>query len=110
MAVRNLVDNAVSYSDPGARVTASVTCKDDVVSIAVLDQGIGIDTKDQERIFERFYRTDPARARETGGTGSGPEHRQARRASARRRRRPCGRSPPSDPPSPCRCQRFEESE
>ncbi|NYI40529.1 sensor histidine kinase [Demequina lutea] len=71
MAVRNLVDNAVSYSDPGARVTASVTCKDDIVSIAVLDQGIGIDAQDQERIFERFYRADPARARDTGGTGLG---------------------------------------
>jgi two-component system sensor histidine kinase SenX3 len=71
MAVRNLVDNAVSYSDPGSRVTTSVTCKDDIVSIAVLDQGIGIDAKDQERIFERFYRADPARARDTGGTGLG---------------------------------------
>lgn len=71
MAVRNLVDNAVSYSDSGARVTVSVTAKDDVVAIAVLDQGIGIDTKDQERIFERFYRADPARARDTGGTGLG---------------------------------------
>ncbi len=71
MAVRNLVDNAIAYSDSGARVTASVTAKDDAVSVAVLDQGIGIDTKDQERIFERFYRTDPARARETGGTGLG---------------------------------------
>jgi two-component system sensor histidine kinase SenX3 len=71
MAVRNLVDNAVSYSDQGKRVTVSVTAKDDVVSIAVLDQGIGIDLKDQERIFERFYRADPARARDTGGTGLG---------------------------------------
>lgn len=71
MAVRNLVDNAISYSDPGARVTVSVAAKDDVVTIAVLDQGIGIDAKDQERIFERFYRADPARARDTGGTGLG---------------------------------------
>lgn len=71
MAVRNLVDNAIQYSDAGKRVTASVTAKDDAVSIAVLDQGIGIDASDQERIFERFFRTDPARARETGGTGLG---------------------------------------
>ncbi len=71
MAVRNLVDNAVLFSEPGARVTTSVTCKGDVVSIAVLDQGIGIEAKEQERIFERFYRSDPARARDTGGTGLG---------------------------------------
>jgi two-component system sensor histidine kinase SenX3 len=71
MAVRNLVDNAITFSDPGARVTASVTAKDETVSVAVLDQGIGIDAADQERIFERFYRTDPARARGTGGTGLG---------------------------------------
>lgn len=71
MALRNLVDNAISYSDPGARVTVSLTSKDDVTSIAVLDQGIGIEAKDQERIFERFYRADPARARDTGGTGLG---------------------------------------
>lgn len=71
MAVRNLVDNAIQYSDAGSRVTASVTTHGESVSIAVMDQGIGIDAKDQERIFERFYRTDPARARETGGTGLG---------------------------------------
>lgn len=71
MALRNLIDNAITYSDKAARVTVSVSQRDDVVSIAVLDQGIGIDAKDQERIFERFYRTDPARARETGGTGLG---------------------------------------
>lgn len=71
MAIRNLIDNAVAYSDAGSRVTVSVGSRDDVVSIAVLDQGIGIDAKDQERIFERFYRADPARARDTGGTGLG---------------------------------------
>ena len=71
MAVRNLIDNAISYSDQGARVTATVAAKDDVVTVAVLDQGIGIDAKDRERIFERFYRADPARARDTGGTGLG---------------------------------------
>ena len=71
MALRNLIDNAVAYSDEGSRVTVSLSQRDAVVSIAVLDQGIGIDAKDQERIFERFYRTDPARARQTGGTGLG---------------------------------------
>lgn len=71
MAVRNLVDNAVSYSDPGAKVTVTVADHDRIASVAVIDRGIGIDPADQERIFERFYRTDPARSRQTGGTGLG---------------------------------------
>ena len=71
MAVRNLVDNAVAYSDEGGDVTVSVSVTDEVVSISVVDRGIGISAEDQERIFERFYRTDPARSRETGGTGLG---------------------------------------
>ncbi len=71
MAVRNLIDNAVAYSDPNSKVTTVLSTRDDVVAIAVLDQGIGIEPKDQERIFERFYRADPARARDTGGTGLG---------------------------------------
>jgi two-component system sensor histidine kinase SenX3 len=71
MAVRNLVDNAVAYSDPGRRVTVAIESHDDVASLSVLDQGIGIDAKDAERVFERFYRADPARSRETGGTGLG---------------------------------------
>lgn len=71
MALRNLIDNAVHYSDPGRRVTVACTADDDAVAIAVLDQGIGIDLDDQERIFERFFRTDPARSRESGGTGLG---------------------------------------
>lgn len=71
MALRNLVDNAIAYSDPGKRVTIAVASLDSTVAISVLDQGIGIDPKDVERIFERFYRADPARARETGGTGLG---------------------------------------
>lgn len=71
MAVRNLIDNAVHYSDPGSRVTVSCTATDTVASIVIVDQGIGIDAHDQERIFERFFRTDPARSRESGGTGLG---------------------------------------
>ncbi|GIG27731.1 sensor histidine kinase [Cellulomonas marina] len=70
-AVRNLLDNAVAYSNPGTRVGVGVRRLDDVVEIAVVDQGIGIGADDLERVFERFYRVDPARSRDTGGTGLG---------------------------------------
>jgi two-component system sensor histidine kinase SenX3 len=70
-AVTNLVSNAVAYSDPGSSV--SVTAKADAggVEISVVDQGIGIPQDELDRIFERFYRVDPARHRSTGGTGLG---------------------------------------
>ena len=71
MAIRNLIDNAVAYSDAGRRVTVSVGREAGVVAVSVIDQGIGIPESEQERIFERFYRTDPARSRATGGTGLG---------------------------------------
>jgi two-component system sensor histidine kinase SenX3 len=70
-AVHNLVSNAIHYSPDGARVGVGVRVSDDVVEIAVTDQGIGIDEQDLDRVFERFYRVDPARSRETGGTGLG---------------------------------------
>jgi two-component system sensor histidine kinase SenX3 len=70
-ALSNLLDNAVAYSPPGTRVAVGLRLRDDAVEIAVTDQGIGIDDADQERIFERFYRVDQARSRETGGTGLG---------------------------------------
>ena len=70
-AVRNLVDNAVAYSESGTRVGVGVHERDGVVEVAVVDQGIGIAPQEQERIFERFYRVDPARSRATGGTGLG---------------------------------------
>ena len=70
-AVANLLDNAVAYSPAGTRVAVGVHLRDDIVEIAVKDEGIGIDEAEQERIFERFYRVDPARSRETGGTGLG---------------------------------------
>lgn len=70
-AVGNLVANAVAYSPKGASVGVGVKLEGDVVEIAVTDRGIGIAEADQERIFERFYRADPARARRTGGTGLG---------------------------------------
>jgi two-component system sensor histidine kinase SenX3 len=70
-ALRNLVDNAVNYSPEGTRVAVSVRRVADVVEVSVTDQGIGIPERDLERIFERFYRVDPARSRATGGTGLG---------------------------------------
>ncbi|WP_211319605.1 sensor histidine kinase [Quadrisphaera granulorum] len=72
-AIRNLVDNAIRYSDTGTRVAVGVRVDEaaDVVEVSVTDQGIGIGPADRERIFERFYRVDPARSRMTGGTGLG---------------------------------------
>jgi signal transduction histidine kinase len=71
LLVRNLVDNAIRYSDRGGRVTIEVDSNDDEVTLRVSDTGIGIPTRDISRIFERFYRVDRARSRETGGTGLG---------------------------------------
>jgi len=70
-AVRNLVDNAIAYSPDRTRVGIGVRREGGLVEIAVSDQGIGISPADQARIFERFYRVDPARSRATGGTGLG---------------------------------------
>ena len=70
-AVANLLDNAVKYSDAGTSVVVECRARDEWVDIAVRDQGIGIPTKDLDRIFERFYRVDRARDRRTGGTGLG---------------------------------------
>jgi two-component system sensor histidine kinase SenX3 len=71
IAVANLLQNAVAYSGDGTRVAVGVHLRGDVVEIAVTDQGIGIAEAERERIFERFYRVDQARSRETGGTGLG---------------------------------------
>jgi two-component system sensor histidine kinase SenX3 len=70
-AVRNLVDNAISYSEENTRVGVGVRRTSGVVEVVVSDQGLGIAAPEQERIFERFYRIDPARSRATGGTGLG---------------------------------------
>ena len=70
-ALSNLVDNAVSYSPPGSPVSVSRRLADGFVEIAVTDRGLGIDAQHQERVFERFFRVDPARSRATGGTGLG---------------------------------------
>lgn len=70
-AIRNLLENAIHYSDPGTRVALTVRRQGALASVAVTDQGAGISPEDQERVFERFYRVDPARSRRTGGTGLG---------------------------------------
>jgi two-component system sensor histidine kinase SenX3 len=70
-AVRNLLDNAVRYSPDGTHVGVGARLTDEMVQIAVVDQGIGIGPDEQQRVFERFYRVDPARSRDTGGTGLG---------------------------------------
>lgn len=70
-AIRNLVTNAVAYSADGTRISVVSRRVDDTVEVAVSDQGSGIPERDLERIFERFYRVDPARSRATGGTGLG---------------------------------------
>jgi two-component system sensor histidine kinase SenX3 len=70
-ALENLVTNAVKYSGDGKKVMVEVHATDELVSIAVIDQGIGIAAKDHQRIFERFFRVDRARSRTTGGVGLG---------------------------------------
>jgi two-component system sensor histidine kinase SenX3 len=70
-ALENLVSNAVKYSGDGKLVQIEVQSTAELVSIAVIDQGIGIGSKDHQRIFERFYRVDRARSRSTGGSGLG---------------------------------------
>jgi two-component system sensor histidine kinase SenX3 len=71
MALGNLVDNAVAYSSEGGRVVVVAREQEHEVVITVTDNGIGIPPAEQERIFERFYRLDPARTRANGGTGLG---------------------------------------
>ncbi len=71
MALRNLVDNAIAYSDAGGRVSIDTALDGSIVTLSVIDRGIGIAASEQERIFERFFRTDPARSRDSGGTGLG---------------------------------------
>ncbi len=70
-AVLNLLHNAVSYNDPGGRVTLSLAQSPTQVVIAVEDTGLGIAPEDLERVFERFYRVNKDRSRRLGGTGLG---------------------------------------
>ena len=70
-AVHNLVENAVNYSPEHTKVSIVTKRNGDIAEISVTDQGIGIAEGELNRIFERFYRVDPARSRLTGGTGLG---------------------------------------
>jgi len=71
-ALRNLLENAVAYSPEKTRVVITIRkTPEGHAELSVADQGIGIPERDLERIFERFYRVDPARSRATGGTGLG---------------------------------------
>ncbi|QEO09363.1 sensor histidine kinase [Protaetiibacter larvae] len=70
-AVHNLVANAIQYSPDGTRVGVGVSRRDGAIEIAVTDQGVGIPDAERDRVFERFFRVDSARSRQTGGTGLG---------------------------------------
>lgn len=70
-AIRNLLTNAIAYSPEKSQVTVGTKRKQGVVEITVTDQGIGIPIADQSRVFERFFRVDQARSRDTGGSGLG---------------------------------------
>jgi two-component system sensor histidine kinase SenX3 len=71
VAVHNLVANAIAYSNEGGRVGVGAKVVGDTVEIAVTDQGIGMESDELDRVFERFYRVDQARSRNTGGSGLG---------------------------------------
>jgi two-component system, OmpR family, sensor histidine kinase SenX3 len=71
MAISNLIENAINYSPERTSVNVLLRKNNEVAEIAISDQGVGIAEADIERIFERFYRVDSARSRDTGGTGLG---------------------------------------
>ena len=71
VALHNLIANAIQYSPDGSRVGIGVSQHDGVVEISVTDQGVGIPEGELDRVFERFFRSDPARSRNTGGSGLG---------------------------------------
>ena len=71
VAVKNLIENAIIYSNAGSSVAVVIEVANGLAQIRVKDSGIGIGKEDLERVFERFYRADQSRSRETGGTGLG---------------------------------------
>jgi two-component system sensor histidine kinase SenX3 len=70
-AVHNLISNAIQYSPDGSRIGVGVSAENGVVEISVTDQGVGIPEDERDRVFERFFRVDTARSRNTGGSGLG---------------------------------------
>lgn len=71
VAIKNLIDNGIKYSDNGKHVGVGVSKSKNTVKISVADVGMGIPKSEHKRIFERFYRVDASRSRQTGGTGLG---------------------------------------
>jgi len=67
----NVIGNAIKYTPDGGHIRVSAGALEETVWMEVSDDGIGIPEKDRERIFDRFYRVDKARSRESGGTGLG---------------------------------------
>ena len=70
-ALRNLLDNSLTYTDRGGRITLAARADSDAVTLSVADTGIGITPEAAPHVFERFYRADQARSREQGGFGLG---------------------------------------
>jgi two-component system phosphate regulon sensor histidine kinase PhoR len=70
-ALSNLIDNAIYYNKPGGQITISAEVLGNMLKLAVTDTGQGIPSEELPRIFERFYRVDKARTRDSGGTGLG---------------------------------------
>jgi len=70
-AIKNLIENAILYSEEGSQVGVGLRAVDGIAEISVADNGVGIPAEEQDRIFERFYRVDASRSRQTGGTGLG---------------------------------------
>lgn len=69
--IYNLCDNAIKYNHPGGKVSVSIKETKDTLCFRVEDQGIGIEPKEQEKVFERFYRVDKSHSKQSGGTGLG---------------------------------------
>jgi two-component system phosphate regulon sensor histidine kinase PhoR len=70
-ALSNLLDNAIYYNKPGGQISISAEVQDRTLRLAVADSGQGIPSEELPRVFERFYRVDKARTRDSGGTGLG---------------------------------------